>query len=974
MRPRRRDVTHLRFTAHDSVRYAAPMPQRSMHPPAVRRMPAPGMVLPFVLLALLTATLGDREAGAACNLIPSASQTFRSTLGATDRPFAGPGDFVEVGVDQARCDLASPGLSANGADHVVTIVFRPTGGQARVVFLTADSCTNGTSKSLRQACESTPGVGTGNVSCVEAALNDLAIVDRNGSRRLAFRFPDTDAFLAPDSDDRTLSGPATIAVTASGAPLPCGLATASCASQAGVLACIDDLYAADGTCQPTVAQTFGHFTALPQANDYSSVCFADSPLPCTPTATELRVTVDAAGNILAPFNWQGILVNNAGVPVPRLLRATMRSPLGFSVPSAVFLASYTPEGAKLPPIFEPTADATITDPDVITLFGSADAPYTVLRIARRAGTCSNAAQPCVLDTDCPAGGTCPTTCVGGGTPGAACSNDSQCSGGRCGALFADFRPLATAGGPITLPRAPVGTGLCQLEPHQQCAQPSDCSGTGNTCVAYAFEARTPVPLESLAAGTTDQFAFTVEESVDLHDHNGDGDTTDSVITLRDRTTGQLQNLGPPSGCGIPSMPTPEGPTPEGRAVVRINQPPFSFSAVAIENDVLAFLESEPGENMCDENGNGEVADSIARVFKLGTGEIPISPLRAIDENLLVNGQSLVVSNGRVFFRSSEPAMAQRTTERVSLGPGGTVPTADSSGSALSYDGRFVTFYSAATNLPNPNFFADCTSLYLRDRVAGTTEQIDPAADGSAPRCIYAPPLGGSTTSTMSPDGRFVAFVTDDWNLENTVFNPATAGAVDVHLRDRCVSNGVPVGGGCVPSNTHVSVAPDGSYCSAPTVPPEFVGFARSPAVSDDGRYVAFVSNCTNFAPGTTNGHYDVYVRDTCRSNGAMVPSCTATTELESGLAGAPDQQFGNVDSSSIGMSADGRFVVYSSAFGFSATQRILVRDRLLGTIEIASVNDQGQQASGTFARDPRISADGRFVLFSSDATNLVPGD
>src|SRR5262249_3296199 len=85
-------------------------------------------------------------------------------------------------------------------------------------------------------------------------------------------------------------------------------------------------------------------------------------------------------------------------------------------------------------------------------------------------------------------------------------------------------------------------------------------------------------------------------------------------------------------------------------------------------------------------------------------------------------------------------------------------------------------------------------------------------------------------------------------------------------------------------------------------------------------------------------------------------------------------QFGNVDSSSIGMSADGRFVVYSSAFGFSATQRILVRDRLLGTIEIASVNDQGQQASGTFARDPRISADGRFVLFSSDATNLVPGD
>lgn len=174
------------------------------------------------------------------------------------------------------------------------------------------------------------------------------------------------------------SGPATIAVTPAGTPLPCGLATATCGSQSGLLACIDDLYSADGTCQPNVDETFGHFTALPQANDYSSVCFADSPVPCDPSATELRGTVDAAGNLLLPFNWQGILVNDAGIPVPRLLRGTLRSPLGFNIPDAVFLASYTPEGAKLPPIFEPTADPSVTDPNVITLFGSADAPYTIL--------------------------------------------------------------------------------------------------------------------------------------------------------------------------------------------------------------------------------------------------------------------------------------------------------------------------------------------------------------------------------------------------------------------------------------------------------------------------------------------------------------------------------------------------------------------------------------------------------------------
>jgi Tol biopolymer transport system component len=917
-----------------------------------------------LVLALLVASFHGGEADAACNLIPSASKTFRGALGTTNRPFASPGDFVEVGVDQARCDSGSPGFAADGADHVVTLVFKPTGGQARVVFVTAGSCTKGSSKSLQLACEGTAGVGVGNVACVQATATDLAVVDRNGSRRLAFRFPDTDAFFTPDADDRTLAGPATIAVTAAGTPLPCALATSPCATQAGVVSCVDDLYTADGTCQQTVDETFGHFTALPQANDYSSVCFADSPVPCNPTAPELRIATDAAGNLLVPFDWSGILVSDFGIPVPRLMRATLRSPLGFTVPDPVFLRSYTPEGARLPPIFEPTADPTVATPDVITLFGSADAPYTILRIARRAGTCSNApGQACVLDTDCPTGGTCPTTCVGGGTPGAACASDAQCSGGRCGALFADFRPVVAGGGPITLPRTPIGPGVCQLEPHGSCAVPGDCAGAGNTCVAYAFEARTPVPLESLSEGTADQFAFTVEERVDLADHNGDDDLTDSVITLRDRATGRSQNLGAPAGCGIPG-------TPEGRAVVRINEPPFSFPAVAIENDILAFLESEPGENTCDEDGNGDASGSIGRVFRLGTGEIAMSPVRGVDANLLVNGQSMAVSNGRVFFRSSEPEMAARTTERVSLTTGGLGPNNDSSGSALSYDGRYVTFHSAATDLPNPNISPSCTSLYLRDRVAGTTEQLDPGAGGTAPRCIYSG--GGSTTSSMSPDGRFVAFVSDDWNLEDPVFNAATSGTFAVHLRDRCVSNGVAVGGGCAVGNTMVSVAPDGSYCTLPPPPLTALGTTGGPAVSDDGRFVAFASNCTNFAPGDTNDRDDVFVRDTCSSNGVAVPGCSATTERVSGLAGAADEN-GIVDQGSVDMSADGRYVAFAAQIGFSLRQQVLVRDRLLGTTEIVSLNNQGAQNGGNFARAPRISADGRFVLFSSDAA-FAPGD
>jgi len=323
--------------------------------------------VPFVVLSLLVGFVAGREAEAACNLIPSASKTFRGALGATNRPFAAPGDFVEVAVDSSRCDSGSSGFAADGADHVVTLVFKPTGGQPRVVFLTAASCTSGSIKSAQLACEATPGVGTGNVFCVQAPPNDLAVVDRNGSRRLSFRFPDTDAFLAPDADDRTLSGPATIAVTDAKAPLPCGLAASACATHSDVIACVDDIYQADGTCQQTVDHTFGHFTALPQANDYSSVCFDYSPVPCNPTATELRVATDAAGNLLVPFDWSGTLVNDSGTPLFRTMRATLRSPLGFNIPDKVFLASYTPEGARLPPFFEPSADPSVAGQDVITL-------------------------------------------------------------------------------------------------------------------------------------------------------------------------------------------------------------------------------------------------------------------------------------------------------------------------------------------------------------------------------------------------------------------------------------------------------------------------------------------------------------------------------------------------------------------------------------------------------------------------------
>src|SRR5207244_10497797 len=201
--------------------------------------------------------------------------------------------------------------------------------------------------------------------------------------------PDTHAVVRDRAAALTFAGPATVAVTRAGDPRPCALASHTCAEEAGhlpLLACADDLFATDGTCGTTPHPTFPHFTALPFANDYRAVCTAPSP-PCTGLTPDFRFTVDTAGNLLLPMDWRGVLVNRNAVPVPRLLRGS--TPLeAFAgtgapvrIPGPAFLASFTPEGRKLPPIFDPQADPG--DPTAATLFGSADAPTSVLLIARR---------------------------------------------------------------------------------------------------------------------------------------------------------------------------------------------------------------------------------------------------------------------------------------------------------------------------------------------------------------------------------------------------------------------------------------------------------------------------------------------------------------------------------------------------------------------------------------------------------------
>lgn len=96
-------------------------------PPTMRRL--------TILAACIVSLAADaRGVHAGCNLIPSAQTTFRAALGSTERPFAGPGDLLEVRVGPA-CEAASVGFSERVTDEVVTFVFTPPGGTSKNVVV-----------------------------------------------------------------------------------------------------------------------------------------------------------------------------------------------------------------------------------------------------------------------------------------------------------------------------------------------------------------------------------------------------------------------------------------------------------------------------------------------------------------------------------------------------------------------------------------------------------------------------------------------------------------------------------------------------------------------------------------------------------------------------------------------------------------------------------------------------------------------
>lgn len=273
-----------------------------------------------------------------------------------------------------------------------------------------------------------------------------------------------------------------------------------------------------------------------------------------------------------------------------------------------------------------------------------------------------------------------------------------------------------------------------------------------------------------------------------------------------------------------------------------------------------------------------------------------------------------------------------TTKRVSVLPDGTEAPNHSLASVISADGRYVAFIISNYQ----------SGLFVHDRATGRTQRVSVGYDGTPPNGS-AVNFSGAPLA-MSADGRYLAFTSTASNLVPDDTNERW----DVFVLDRQTG-----------TTERVSVASDGSEGNGTR---DLNGWV---SMSADGRYVAFTSAFSNLVPDDTNGHLDVFVRD----------RATATTERVSVAPGGaqadhtPDGPAAWAPS----ISADGRFVAYYTSHATEGAESY-VYDRETGTTERVARALDGTRSNGGLTLWPRISADGRYVVFRSDATNLVADD
>ena len=313
----------------------------------------------------------------------------------------------------------------------------------------------------------------------------------------------------------------------------------------------------------------------------------------------------------------------------------------------------------------------------------------------------------------------------------------------------------------------------------------------------------------------------------------------------------------------------------------------------------------------------------------------------------------------VFVRDRQ----NRTTTLVSVSSanpriGG---NSSSGGPTITSDGRYVFFFSYATDLvpgitytPGGNTY----NFFRRDLVTGTTVlvSVDPTGTTAGNGNSSAGP------NQITPDGRFVAFQSDATNLDSRT----VSGHSDIYVRD-------------LTRNTTELITVDPSGTTASNVNAAGLGGSYAPVISADGRYVAYYSYSTNLVNGITyNPNTDnLFLRD--RMNGTTSLISIGTDGI-SAANGPTNQPTMSADGSKIAFTSQASNLVAGITYAqnpfpgisFPTNPNVFLWDRMTNTTIVVSKAAIGNDTGG--GASPAISPDGSTIAFLSTGTNLTVGN
>jgi Tol biopolymer transport system component len=255
-------------------------------------------------------------------------------------------------------------------------------------------------------------------------------------------------------------------------------------------------------------------------------------------------------------------------------------------------------------------------------------------------------------------------------------------------------------------------------------------------------------------------------------------------------------------------------------------------------------------------------------------------------------------------------------------------------SIMSGNGRYVAFLSTASNLvPDDN--NGIQDLFVRDRMLKTTSRISIGQRGEESNEL-------PNSIAMTSDGNAIAFM----SFADNLVPGDTNGTSDIFIYD-------------LSSQTTRIVSVNQNGNAAP-------GDNSYPSVSANGRFVSFQSDANNLVEGDTNQVYDAFVKD-------------METGFVDRISVSSIGEQGNSHSNVPSISSNGRYAAFFSMASnlvegdTNNHVDIFVFDRETRTTKLVSKTSDGRQSNGD-SSFPTISGDGRYVVFNSDASNLVDDD